>query len=122
MALILLADDDTSLRPFIASALERAGHQVMVASDGLEALTLIKTNNQHPFDLLLSDVVMPGMDGIELSKRAVDVQPGLKVMFITGFSGIVSSRDDAVTKNKMMTKPFHLNDLITQIERLLSEP
>jgi two-component system cell cycle response regulator CpdR len=89
MAQILLAEDDDSMREFLAKALRRAGHEVVPVGDGLDALAQL---SELPFDLLLADVVMPGLDGIELARRATKKQPGIKVMFITGFAAVRPSR------------------------------
>ncbi|MEX2010167.1 MAG: response regulator, partial [Dongiaceae bacterium] len=85
MARILIAEDDDNMRAFLARALRRAGHWVESASDGLEAIAMI---GDQEFDLLLADVVMPGMDGIELARRASKQNAHLKVMFITGFAAV----------------------------------
>src|SRR5690606_24848199 len=82
MARILIAEDDDSMRAFLARALRRAGHWVEAAPDGLAAIDTLAAQD---FDLLLADVVMPGLDGVELARRATRQQPRLKVMFITGF-------------------------------------
>ena len=63
MALILLAEDDDSMRSFLAKALERAGHKVRAVADGIDALAALA--EEDDIDLLLADVVMPGLDGIE---------------------------------------------------------
>ena len=70
MARILLAEDDENLRFFLARALRRAGHEVSDHGDGESALGFM---NEHAVDLLLADVVMPGLDGIELARRANDM-------------------------------------------------
>lgn len=120
MARILIAEDDSSMRQFLAMALRRAGHEVELCEDGLAALTAVQ-NAAAPYDLLLADIVMPGMDGIELSRKAADLVPGLKVMFITGFAGVALANQDAVQPDaKIMSKPFHLKDLVDQVERLLA--
>src|SRR5260221_10943059 len=80
MARILLAEDDDNMRVFLKRALERAGHQVSAVGDGEAALTLA---GEGAFDLLLADVVMPGIDGIELARRARAPLPRLRVMFMT---------------------------------------
>src|SRR6185312_9055464 len=85
MARILLAEDDDNLRSFLSRALERAGHEVHAVGDGDAALALAAVNT---FDLLLADVVMPGIDGIELARRASVLLPELRVMFITGFAAV----------------------------------
>ena len=85
MAHILLAEDDESLRKFLAAALVKAGHAVTDFGDGGEACECIQG---FTFDLLLTDIVMPGMDGIELAKRAAELNAALKIMFITGFAAV----------------------------------
>ena len=67
------------------------------------------------FDLLLTDIVMPGLDGIELSYRARKLFPDIKVLYISGFTGT----DGADPKSAMLSKPFHLSQLIMHVERLL---
>lgn len=119
MAKILLAEDDQSMCDFITMALEKAGHSVTATQDGLEALSAL---NQNPdYDLLLSDVVMPGMDGIELSRAAMKKCPELKVMFITGFAAVAAKKkNQSAPQAPMVSKPFHLNDLVQKVEKLLA--
>lgn len=119
MAQILLAEDDTSMLSFLQMALERGGHSVKTAENGTQALEILKTDQE--FDLLLTDIVMPGIDGIELSQKAADLRPGLKIMFITGFSAVAIGRKDFDNENeKILSKPFHLNDLVKQVDTLLA--
>ncbi|MFP6747909.1 MAG: response regulator [Alphaproteobacteria bacterium] len=118
MAKILLAEDDDSMRHFLGRALERAGHDVFSVSQGDEALPVLAEGR---FDLLLADIVMPEMDGIELARRAVAVDPAIRIMFITGFAAVAlrnkkSSRSDA----KVLSKPFHLRDLVDEIDKILA--
>jgi two-component system cell cycle response regulator CpdR len=119
MARILLAEDDDQLRIFLSRGLERAGYLVDAVSDGTVALQLAEKTS---FDLLLADVVMPGLDGIELAREVSQRQPGIRVMFITGFAAVVM-RDDALKPNRprVLAKPFHLRHLISEIEALLLE-
>jgi two-component system, cell cycle response regulator CpdR len=74
------------------------------------------------FDLLLADVVMPGLDGIELARKVGEHQPGIRVMFITGFAA-VAMREAGLSLNRprVLAKPFHLRHLIDEIEALLLE-
>jgi two-component system cell cycle response regulator CpdR len=118
MARILIAEDDASMRHFLSMALQKAGHEVESCGDGTEALSLLETTDE-PFDLLLADIVMPGMDGIELSHRAAKLRDGIKVMFITGFSGVVMDRAQQ-EKRPVLSKPFHLKDLVDQVEQILA--
>lgn len=119
MAHILLAEDDSSMRSFLAMALEKNGHTVTAKSDGLEALSMLDNPNT-PYDLLLTDIVMPGMDGIELSQIARKKYPEIKVMLITGFAAVALDQKNNPTQNThILSKPFHLNDLVKQVESLL---
>lgn len=120
MANILLAEDDQSMCSFLALALEKAGHTVKATNDGMEALNALKESPES-YELLLTDIVMPGMDGIELSQKATELAPKLKVMFITGFAAVAVGHEDLdEKKTKMLSKPFHLNDLVEQVNTLLS--
>ena len=119
MARILLAEDDDQMRAFLSRGLRRAGHIVDAVSDGEAALT---RSHDTDFDLLLADVVMPGIDGIELARRMTVRQPGIRVMFITGFAA-VALQDDRLAPHRprVLAKPFHLRHLIAEIEALLSQ-
>ena len=119
MATILIAEDDSTMRHFLSMALQRAGHEVEACADGMEALNLLETTDV-PFDLLLADIVMPGMDGIELSHRAARLRPGLKVMFITGFAGVAMSKAEPEQQKHILSKPFHLKELVDQVEQILT--
>ena len=120
MAYILLAEDDLSMRHFLSGALEKAGHHVTACDDGTSALDALKRQDIS-FDLLLTDIVMPGMDGIELSQKAAALFPSLKIMFITGFSASALPADHKPDPDRpVMAKPLHLKDLIRQIDTLLA--
>jgi two-component system cell cycle response regulator CpdR len=118
MAQILLAEDDESLRRFLAAALEKAGHQVTDFGNGTGAYQCL-TNAR--FDLLLTDIVMPGMDGIELAKRAAEMDSGLKIMFITGFAAVaLHPSSQAPRQAKVLSKPFHLREIVQEVERMIA--
>jgi two-component system cell cycle response regulator CpdR len=118
VARILLAEDDDSLRAFLARALERAGHEVLAVGDGLSAMTALVNAR---FDLLVADIVMPGMDGIELARRAGATYPDLRIMLITGFAALVlQARQNAPTRARVFTKPIHLRDLVNQVGEVLA--
>ena len=120
MARILLAEDDDQMRLFLSRGLQRAGHVVDSVGDGTAALALAKAVN---FDLLLADVVMPGLDGIELAREVAQLQPGIRIMFITGFAAVAMREQDLMSPNRprVLAKPFHLRHLIEEIEALLLE-
>jgi two-component system cell cycle response regulator CpdR len=118
MAHILLAEDDESLRRFPAAALVKAGHTVTDFGDGDAAFDCLKG---FRFDLLLTDIVMPGMDGIELAKRAAEMDPQLKIMFITGFAAVALHPSSQAPKQaKVLSKPFHLREIVQEVERMIA--
>lgn len=118
MQRILLAEDDDSMRGFLERALGRAGYDVAAFANGAEAYERL---TREPFTLLLTDIVMPRMDGIELARRASELDPDLKIMFITGFAAVVLNNADAAPKDaRVLSKPFHLKDLVREVERLLA--
>lgn len=120
MSHILLAEDDDSMRQFLELALTRAGHQITSCEDGLQALDKLR-NPEHKYDMLLADIVMPGMDGIELSQKASELIPSLKVMFITGFAAVAMGQRNMGTEHaRILSKPFHLNDLVAQVNEMLA--
>ncbi|MFV0298298.1 MAG: cell cycle two-component system response regulator CpdR [Hyphomicrobiaceae bacterium] len=115
---ILLAEDDDSMRVFLARALERAGYDVVAHDNGEDAFQNLK---EEPFSLLLTDIVMPRMDGIELARRASELDPELKIMFITGFAAVTLNNELAQPKDaRVLSKPFHLKDLVQEIDKLLT--
>ncbi|MCJ2182606.1 response regulator [Novosphingobium sp. 1949] len=115
MIRILLAEDDSAMRTYLARALERAGYEVVAVDRGTEALPHLKTET---FDLLLSDIVMPEMDGIELAQRCAEVAPSTKVMFITGFAAVSLRASREAPHAKVLSKPFHLRDIVMEVQRL----
>lgn len=118
MCRILLAEDDEDMRRFLVKALQNAGYDVVDFGNGLQAYERLK---EEPFTLLLTDIVMPEMDGIELARRAAELDPELKIMFITGFAAVALRPDsDAPKDAKVLSKPFHLRDLVNEVERLLA--
>lgn len=115
---ILLAEDDNDMRRFLAKALQNAGYDVVSFDNGRSAYERIR---EEPFTLLLTDIVMPEMDGIELARRATELDPDLKVMFITGFAAVALNPDSSAPRDaKVLSKPFHLRELVTEVERLLA--
>jgi two-component system cell cycle response regulator CpdR len=117
MAKILLAEDDHDMRGFLVRALTQAGYEVVSFDNGRSAYERLRA---EPFELLLTDIVMPEMDGIELARRATDFAPDLKVMFITGFAAVaLTATSEAPKDAKILSKPFHLKDLVNEVERML---
>ena len=84
------------MRRFLVRALEQAGFQVASFDNGLSAYNRLR---EEPFELLLTDIVMPEMDGIELARRATELDPDIKVMFITGFAAVALNPDSEAPKD-----------------------
>ena len=115
---ILLAEDDDDMRGFLTRALKNAGYGVISFDNGRSAYERLR---EEPFTLLLSDIVMPEMDGIELARRATEIDPDLKVMFITGFAAVALNPDSRTPKDaRILSKPFHLRQLVDEVEKMLS--
>ncbi|PKP94224.1 MAG: response regulator [Alphaproteobacteria bacterium HGW-Alphaproteobacteria-16] len=112
---ILLAEDDSVMREYLTRALERSGYAVVAVDRGTAALPLIESER---FDLLLSDIVMPEMDGIELAQRAGEIAPDMRIMFITGFAAVTLRAGKQVPQARVLSKPFHLRDLVLEVDRL----
>jgi two-component system cell cycle response regulator CpdR len=112
---ILLAEDDDSMRHYLVRALEKSGYDVVAVDRGTAALPLIAAER---FDLLLTDIVMPEMDGIELAQHVASVAPETRVMFITGFAAVTLRAGAAMPQAKVLSKPFHLRDLVLEVDRL----
>jgi len=110
MAKVLIVDDDSAAREFIERALSGDGHQVLGACDGLEAWSLFESDGA--VDLVLSDISMPGMDGVALATKILDASPTVKVILMTGLDAQLERVDDLSGRGVVtLTKPFSLEDV-----------
>ncbi|HET6605613.1 MAG TPA: response regulator [Rhodopila sp.] len=111
MARVLIADDEDSMRLLVARAIAMDGHEIVTAQDGAEALDIL-TDNDGAFDLLLTDIKMPIMDGIALALSAARDFPALTILLMTGFA---DQRERASGLNAIVhdviTKPFSVADI-----------
>ena len=115
---ILLAEDDNDMRRVLARALTKAGYEVVSFDNGKAAYDRLR---EEPFKLLLTDIVMPEMDGIELARRAAELDPDIKIMFITGFAAVALNADSTAPKHaKVLSKPIHLRDLVNEVQKMLA--
>ena len=115
---ILLAEDEDAMRAYLARALTNAGYRVETVDRGTDAIPLLESEE---FELLLSDIVMPEMDGIELAQRCAEISPRTKVMFITGFAAVSLRASREQPQAKVLSKPFHLRDLVLEVERVFQD-
>ncbi|QQR70079.1 MAG: response regulator [Alphaproteobacteria bacterium] len=113
MARILVAEDEPSVRAFITRCLDRAGYQVTTACDGQQALTLLTRNT---YDLLLTDIVMPEMDGIALALRVARDWPDLRVVMISGYpQERMRAHNLNVLVHRIVAKPFSMQELLDAV-------
>jgi two-component system cell cycle response regulator CpdR len=103
------------MREYLQRALQRVGYDVESVGCGTEAIPLLEKDR---YDLLLTDIVMPEMDGIELAQKASEIDPEIRVMFITGFAAVALQSGRAAPEAKMLSKPFHLKDLVAEVDRI----
>jgi two-component system cell cycle sensor histidine kinase/response regulator CckA len=113
---VLVADDEEPVRRFVRIVLEREGFRVLEAVDGAQAL-IVHDSAEPPVDLLLTDVVMPLMDGGALARRLLETRPGLRVIFMSGFVGAKPLPSRATgTPAPFLQKPFDLGDLVDLVK------
>lgn len=118
MAKILITEDENALRIFVARALRLDGHETHEAGDGAEGLEKLAQDN---FDLLLSDIRMPVMDGIELAHQAAERYPAMKILLMTGYAEQRERADDLASKIvDVVQKPFALPDIRRAVARALA--
>ena len=115
---ILLAEDEQVMRAYLARALERWGYEVVAVDRGTAAARLLEAER---FDLLLTDIIMPEMDRIQLVRHCDMVSPSTEVIFITGFSDVTLRAGASIPNAKVLPNPFHLKDLVLEVERLYAK-
>jgi len=131
MTRILLIDDELDIRDSVSAVLQREGFEVTTAKDaesGLQAL------GEQQFDLVISDIIMPGMDGAQAIKSIRETDPDIRILAISGGGnlGVTSYQPDAITTtaylqaateagaNGVLTKPFRRADIVNAVQQLLS--
>jgi two-component system cell cycle sensor histidine kinase/response regulator CckA len=115
--MVMVVDDEPMIRRMIASALTTSGYRVVDAETPEQAIRMM---DAHPaLDLLVTDVVMPEVDGCELAERMRLKQPRLKVLFISGFEP-ENGRKKLEQGSDFLQKPFRINDLLDRVGRMLA--
>ena len=110
---VLLVEDEPSVRTVFARGLDRQGMLVVTAEDAMAALALLR--EEWPIDVLVSDVMMPGIDGVELATEAGRLRPGLGIVLMSGYAELPRHREAAAQKMRFLAKPFALADLVAAI-------
>jgi DNA-binding NtrC family response regulator len=120
MAKLLIVEDDESVRTLAARALERAGHVIDIAADGAQGLALIRAA-RGGYDLVVSDIRMPEMDGIAMAKAAASLFPAMKILLMTGYA---DQRERAEELSGIIVdvvqKPFTLAEIRARVEQALT--
>jgi CheY-like chemotaxis protein len=111
----LVVDDEDNVRRMIKAILQRRGLVVYDASNGEDALALYR---QHPIDIVVTDVVMPGMDGIALAHTLAEINPGVAVLMISGYPGGIEPARLRIPRWASLAKPFTAGDLMKAISEL----
>lgn len=118
MARILLAEDEGTVREFVSRVLTMHGHSVLEAQDGAQAVELM---NQHHFDLLLTDIVMPVMDGISLALKVRDTRPNVPIILMTGYANESQRAHNlSVLIEELLSKPFNKDQLMKAVNDALA--
>ena len=119
MVRILLAEDDAATRDLVQRALGLDGHEVVVTQDGSEALEYLRAAPAPP-EMLISDVQMPGLDGIALVEASLKVAPGLRVLLMSGFADELGRAEHLRSKiARIISKPFTLEQIRTAVKGAL---
>ncbi len=119
---ILVVEDDEGVRRLLAHALRAGGWPVLEATDGLDALRLLKENHTGPIDLVVTDMVMPRMSGRELCERLAALRPGIKVLYLSGHTEDTADRHQVSAGGQpFLPKPFSPSALVGKVRELLGE-
>jgi CheY-like chemotaxis protein len=121
-ATILLAEDDASVRELVRAMLSKKGYVVLCASDGEQAIDMAATHG-GTIDLLLTDVVLPGLNGREVAERMRAARPDLRVLYMSGYTDdAILRRGVLAQRSSLIQKPFSASDLTSRVSELLAEP
>jgi two-component system cell cycle sensor histidine kinase/response regulator CckA len=116
---ILVVDDEPEVRKLVSAMVSQFGFEVLTADSGEHALTLYK-NHKGPIDLLITDVIAPGMSGPMLADKLAEIQPDLRVLYISGYDNTHVVQKYVVEKgHALLTKPFSLEEMKSKVRELL---
>jgi two-component system, cell cycle response regulator CpdR len=111
---VLVVDDDPDVLEYLTHALQAAGHEVHAAGSGIEALDLLDAG--IPFDLLLTDIMMPGLNGFNLARMARLRRLGLKIVYLSGYyEEALAMRDEGIKFGKILRKPIRAAELAAEV-------
>jgi len=116
--MVMVVDDEPMIRRLVASALTTRGYEVVDAESPAQAIRLMDSH-PAPLDLLVTDIVMPEIDGCELAAEMRRKRPGLKVLFMSGYAP-PDTENCADARSDFLQKPFRLPDLVDRVTRMLA--
>jgi CheY-like chemotaxis protein len=116
---VLVVDDETPVRRFVARVLARDGFTVFEAADGIEALDLVKSG-KTPVDVVVADIVMPRMNGVELMQALSPGYPDLPIILMSGYAAAALSEMGIEPPCGILTKPFPAERLLSEVRRCVS--
>jgi two-component system, cell cycle sensor histidine kinase and response regulator CckA len=113
---VLVVDDETAVRRFAVRVLQREGYEVLEAADGLEALEMLRAG-KVTVDLIVSDIVMPRMNGVELMQAVTESDPQIPVVLMSGYATAALSELGIATPCSIVPKPFPAERLLAEVHR-----
>lgn len=113
---ILLVEDDSAVLDIVMRALSEKGFGVLAAADAYEAIRILA---ERHVDVLLTDIILPGMDGVQLAKQAKLIRPGIKVLFQTGYGQVATERE-AFRHGRVLFKPLRQAEIVQAVQTLLA--
>jgi CheY-like chemotaxis protein len=120
---VLFVEDEVALRDLMHRVLTKGGYTVLAAGDGLEALALVEEHS-HPIDLVVTDVIMPRMSGPELASRLRARDPGIRLLYVSGYTAdqLRSAQTDLGADATLLPKPFTSDGLLRKVREVLDRP
>jgi DNA-binding NtrC family response regulator len=120
-AVVLVVDDETAVRRFPCRVLDRAGYGILEATDGAQALELIRSRGGQ-LEAVVSDIVMPNMNGVELMQALALSQPDLPVILMSGYATAALTELGIATPCSILPKPFSADRLLAEVSRCIRRP
>jgi DNA-binding NtrC family response regulator len=120
-ASVLVVDDETAVRRFAVRVLQREGYVVAEATDGMEALELVRTEG-FSVEVVVSDIVMPRLNGVELMQALFESHPNLPVILMSGYATAALSELGIAAPCSILTKPFPAERLLAEVQRCIHRP
>lgn len=118
MARILIAEHNKTTADYLAQQLKKSGHQITQVDNCLDTW---RFSTRDAFDVMIVDVIMPGVDGFILAQKALQENPALQVIFLTGFSGVAMDPTPCYAPAPFTTRPFHLKDMPKRVRYMLGQ-